>query len=100
VIEGGSADSAPKVISSAPAKSHEPPRGPAVENETADQIAAASAPSSAPAIAARQTAVAEPAVAAPVIPLVHAPDDPGPDEAEEAEPSAEPQNASWRKMFE
>ncbi len=34
-----------------------------------------------------------------VIPLVHAPDDPGPDGAEEREPSPEPQTG-WRKIFE
>jgi HemY protein len=36
----------------------------------------------------------------PVIPLVHVPDDPGPEAAEELEPRAEPQNGGWRKMFE
>jgi len=36
----------------------------------------------------------------PVIPLVHAPDDPGPDAAEGSEPRAEPQNGGWRKIFE
>jgi len=36
-----------------------------------------------------------------VIPLVHAPDDPGPDAIEDAEPQVEPPNpAAWRKMFE
>ncbi len=35
-----------------------------------------------------------------VIPLVHAPDDPGPEAVEEAEAPAEPQNAGWRKIFE
>jgi HemY protein len=35
-----------------------------------------------------------------VIPLVHAPDDPGPDAADEAEPSVEAQNGGWRKIFE
>jgi hypothetical protein len=34
-----------------------------------------------------------------VIPLVHAPDDPGPDAAEEREPSPETQTG-WRKIFE
>jgi HemY protein len=35
-----------------------------------------------------------------VIPLVHAPDDPGPEPAEENEPRAEQQNTGWRKIFE
>jgi len=37
----------------------------------------------------------------PVIPLVHAPDDPGPDALlDEGEPRVEPPNGGWRKMFE
>jgi HemY protein len=35
-----------------------------------------------------------------VIPLVHAPDDPGPDAVDESERLAEPQNGGWRKIFE
>jgi HemY protein len=35
-----------------------------------------------------------------VIPLVHAPDDPGPDAVEESEPQANSPNHGWRKMFE
>ena len=35
-----------------------------------------------------------------VIPLVHAPDDPGPGAADENEPNAEPPNGGWRKIFE
>jgi hypothetical protein len=35
-----------------------------------------------------------------VIPLVHAPDDPGPVVADEDETSAEPSNGGWRKIFE
>jgi hypothetical protein len=35
-----------------------------------------------------------------VIPLVHAPDDPGPDGIEESEPLPEPQNGGWRKILE
>jgi HemY protein len=34
-----------------------------------------------------------------VIPLVHAPDDPGPDAAEENEPPGEQENGGWRKIF-
>ena len=37
-----------------------------------------------------------------VIPLIHVPDDPGPDAApiEESEPRADTQSSGWRKMFE
>jgi HemY protein len=35
-----------------------------------------------------------------VIPLVHAPDDPGPDAVDESEQRTEPQNGGWRKIFE
>ncbi|MGO9397508.1 MAG: heme biosynthesis protein HemY [Xanthobacteraceae bacterium] len=35
-----------------------------------------------------------------VIPLVHAPDDPGPDGTDEGEPRVEPPNGGWRKIFE
>ncbi len=38
--------------------------------------------------------------AAPVIPLVHAPDDPGPETIEETERPPEPQSGSWRKILE
>jgi HemY protein len=36
----------------------------------------------------------------PVIPLVHAPDDPGPEAVEETEKPAEQQSGGWRKVFE
>jgi hypothetical protein len=44
---------------------------------------------------------AEPAPprADPVIPLVHAPDDPGPEAAEDTAPPAEPEVTGWRKLF-
>jgi len=35
----------------------------------------------------------------PIIPLVHAPDDPGPDAAQEIEPHAEQDGTGWRKIF-
>jgi HemY protein len=35
-----------------------------------------------------------------VIPLVHAPDDPGPEAADEVGPPSEPQNGGWRKILE
>jgi hypothetical protein len=50
--------------------------------------------------AARQGRTVEQAPVAPVIPLIHAPDDPGPEAAEEPDPRAEAQTAPWRKMFE
>ncbi len=61
---------------------------------------AASAPE-APAPVRRRPSLAQPKPEA-VIPLVHAPDDPGPDAdvVEDAEPPREPQNSGWRKMFE
>ncbi len=34
-----------------------------------------------------------------VIPLVHAPDDPGPDAVEDNEPPGEQENGAWRKIF-
>jgi HemY protein len=68
--------------------------------------------------AAEEKADASPAVAEPVgnvpplrrvspqpkpeavIPLVHAPDDPGPDAADESQQRTDPQNGGWRKIFE
>jgi len=41
-----------------------------------------------------------PPKAEPVIPLVHAPDDPGPEDIEESEPLPAPQNGGWRKILE
>jgi len=38
--------------------------------------------------------------AEPVIPLVHAPDDPGPEAVEESEPPPEPQSGGWRNILE
>jgi HemY protein len=38
--------------------------------------------------------------AEPIIPLVHVPDDPGPEDTEESEPLPEPQNGGWRKILE
>ena len=40
-----------------------------------------------------------PVKAEPVIPLVHAPDDPGPDDIEESNASASQDNSGWRKIF-
>ena len=50
--------------------------------------------------ARRRTRRAQPKPEA-VIPLVHAPDDPGPEAVQESEPNAETtQNGGWRKIFE
>jgi len=38
--------------------------------------------------------------AAPVIPLIQVPDDPGPDAVEDSEPPREPSSGGWRKIFE
>jgi HemY protein len=51
------------------------------------------------AAAARRPTKRSPPKAGPVIPLVHAPDDPGPDGVEESEPLPEPQNGGWRKIL-
>jgi HemY protein len=53
-----------------------------------------------PAAAARRRTGRAPPKPEPVIPLVHAPDDPGPEALEESEPHAEPQDGGWRKIFE
>jgi HemY protein len=44
--------------------------------------------------------VTTPTPAKPVIPLVHAPDDPGPDAIDETTPRAEAPNGGWRRIFE
>jgi len=47
-------------------------------------------------------AAAEPALspaAAPVIPLVHAPDDPGPEVAEDSDTGDDAKPGMWRKIF-
>jgi HemY protein len=63
----------------------------------ANDVAAAPTPSPLPSSQA-QTQAPKPE---PVIPLVHAPDDPGPDVVadEETETSEEPKAAGWRKFF-
>ena len=68
---------------------------------TTDAPAATDKPAAAePAPAPRRKAARPPAKAEAVIPLVHAPDDPGTEAAEGAEAPAEPQNGGWRKIFE
>jgi HemY protein len=52
-----------------------------------------------PAAASAIRAAPEPVKSEPVIPLVHAPDDPGPDGIEESGASANQDNSGWRKIF-
>ena len=72
--------SEPEEIST-PAPEERPPALPRVAAATARRPTKRSAPK-----------------AEPVIPLVHAPDDPGPDAVEQSEPLPEPQNG-WRKIL-
>jgi HemY protein len=68
-----------------------------IDAEKADTPGAGAEPAAA--ISARRGPPAQPKAEA-VIPLVHAPDDPGPETVEENEPRAEPQTGGWRKIFE
>ena len=52
-----------------------------------------------PAAASAIRTAPEPVKAEPVIPLVHAPDDPGPEGIEESNASANKDNSGWRKIF-
>jgi HemY protein len=63
------------------------------------QLPAAAAEPAATTPARRRVRPARPKSEA-VIPLVHAPDDPGPEAVAENEPQAAPQTGGWRKMFE
>jgi HemY protein len=51
-------------------------------------------------LSARTQSTSSPRKAPAVIPLVHAPDDPGPEASDDAEKPAEPQTSGWRKIFE
>jgi HemY protein len=92
VIEAGSAGSIAKEVVGE-RESHDSPRRLAADDGKVEATNAAVP-------AARQGAPAEQAPVAPVIPLIHAPDDPGPEATEEPEPRAEAQTGAWRKMFE
>lgn len=96
VIEARPAEAARAELPGERAETREPPLGKVAEAEKADATAAAVA---APAVT-RPAGTSDQPSAAPVIPLVHAPDDPGPEANEEAEPRAEPHAGAWRKMFE
>ena len=92
-------------VAAAPAAAASEPK-----SESAPVALATPAPQEKPAIpAAAEPVVAPPVLrssaplqgkARPVIPLVHAPDDPGPDGASEVEPQSEPSNGGWRKILE
>jgi HemY protein len=96
VIEARPAEAARAELPGERAETREPPLGKVAEEEKADATAAAAA---APAVT-RPAGTSDQPSAAPVIPLVHAPDDPGPEANEETEPRAEPHAGTWRKMFE
>ena len=98
VIEASSVEGVPVHALSEPIHPREPVPGKAAEAEKAEAVSATSPTSSA--AAAGHAATLEQSVVAPVIPLIHAPDDPGPDISEEPETRAEPQAGAWRKMFE
>jgi HemY protein len=70
---------------------------PAAEEKLGASGAAAEPASGAPALRRVPLPQSKPEA---VIPLVHAPDDPGPDVADEGELRAEPQNGGWRKILE
>ena len=72
--------------------------GAQIAHETAEMPAVVTEPAAGPP-SRRRGRTAQPKPEA-VIPLVHAPDDPGPDAVEENEPPREPQNGGWRKVFE
>jgi HemY protein len=76
---------------------------PVIEPELSTPISAAPAPRDQsaviPAGALANRPAPEPVKAEPVIPLVHAPDDPGPDRIEESDASANQENSGWRKIF-
>ena len=94
-IENNSADKAPAAL--------EPPAAPEApvaqdenrEKSEAQAPAAASMPNRG---VTRATAV--PPKPEAVIPLVHAPDDPGPDSVDETTPRPEAPNGGWRRIFE
>jgi len=71
---------------------------PAAQEKAQTPRALAEAVDGTPAI--RRGRPVQPMKPEPVIPLVHAPDDPGPEAVEGSEPQAEPQNGGWRKIFE
>jgi HemY protein len=77
-----------------------PPPPPAESAPPAGQPGAAQSEATEPLAPSRRRIKPTPPKPEPVIPLVHAPDDPGPEAVEEHEPHAEPQDGGWRKLFE
>jgi HemY protein len=76
---------------------------PIIEPELPTPTSAAPAPrgqnAAIPAVASAVRSAPEPVKAEPVIPLVHAPDDPGPDGAQESGIPADQASDGWRKIF-
>jgi len=95
VIEPASTPLAAPVVAASERKAD---NAPAVQQKTETPPAAAEPVDATPAV--RRSRPVQAMKPEPVIPLVHAPDDPGPDAAEGSEPRAEPQNGGWRKIFE
>jgi HemY protein len=77
-----------------PPPQSEPARMPRAREERSPPVEPAAA------LPARRPAKRPPPKAEPVIPLVHAPDDPGPEDDEASEPAPAPQNGGWRKILE
>lgn len=98
-IETERSPAAPAVTASEPVRE----RAPALEKPAADEKLDGSAPGAtsvngAPTVGRVSSPPPKPEA---VIPLVHAPDDPGPDvTVDENEPRVEPHNGGWRKIFE
>jgi HemY protein len=93
VIEPESPAVAPIAIAERPQSIHEP-------SQTDDKAPAAAEPASAPVLSRAVQIRPKPE---PVIPLVHAPDDPGPEaieDSEDSKPPSELESGGWRKMFE
>jgi HemY protein len=92
----------PEPLATAPVEIAAEPRH---ENETMPAAAAeAASPATVEAAPSRrsagQTQSKPDTKPEPIIPLVHAPDDPGPDMHEEIDAPVEPQTGGWRKIFE
>ncbi len=92
VASDAGADTSAPQRDAAPAPS-EPAPMPSEKDDTASAVAEAASTA-----ASRRGREAQPKPEA-VIPLVHAPDDPGPEAAAESEPQPEPQSGGWRKIF-
>ena len=89
------------MISAAPVIEPEPTVVPAAVAPPAIEAETKPASEAAPPLSSVGAAAVTPAprAAEPIIPLVHAPDDPGPDVIEESEAAEQPQPKGWRKIF-